>query len=1443
MAAAVEHKFPHSQYLGSLQNYINFKKSSGIDPNLNLDFNEFLMFADVSDDFMRGDDKFVILILNPWKVKDAGNTLEVVPARQPELVVRKSAEPAPRNNGAAIKGMKYFNEKTLSGKSVSEISAEKLIVLDNYAFDVDELVKLANEELHNFYNNPYTKTMPAVRKEFSATARKKINEHPLLATYAKLLNPEEEDIQKQVPKVEEKQAEVKAKPVDAVPREQPMQPAKNEAIVYKNSVTFFYDIPVAEIKVENLLVLDGYAFDFNHLIDRANADLSHFYINPHLSTPGKLVEFSDSAKAGLKSHSILGQMVALADVFRPKQNQQIANEKPQKQQQEVKREHIEPQKPVVGDQPAKKELLEVKDGYTNTKTFFFETPVENINKDDLLVLDNYAFSIDELISRAVANMSDFYINPHLPGVEFSAKAKLIIKNHILLSEFARNIKDQIKPAAQEVEKEKNKEVKRDNLAPAPVEAAVVKPVIAEPIYINKATFLYADPIQKIKAENLFVLDKYAFDVEELASWVEIDKSRFYKNPHTNLDFSEAAKELLRKHPVLKELAPDKDKLQNKPVEQQPKIVAPKVDNAQANAQANANARQPEHKEVVHEEKKHYLNTVTFMGTPVKDISPADLIVLDQYAFNVIELLQFATDRGSFKYNPEIQDRRGKFTGPARQILAEHPLFAEIEQHHDHHHHHHAHHHALDAQEDNNDNDQANNIIPGGGGDDRRPVEIRLPVDLLQGLRHQRNGIGRIDNARQLQEFFMAALAAGGDHLGQVLPEVDEEEVDDDKVEAKKSYENKVTFLYQKPIAEIEKEKLVILDNYAFDVDELKEYAEIDVQNLTVNPHINDLKNHSRPFSLHARRILARHPILGKYIAEKNEIENRVEMDEKTVLNIKSMVKELVAVGFEKSEDAVAKLYEQLTLLHEKDRKILYDYTIQVPIAGGDTYSRVKFSDLMGGDSDGQPCIIRVKVYLWQLVIDYFPLAILEEPKVHQHVVRLASSKGLALRTNPIAYIMMLQKEIDTLYSEFKKTYHYTNMQHLDLFFNLTMKLNQEIINRVKTGTKVYFNKMTQDILKESVAAIMQDSDEKSDMTDTLGHALNKVTFFARKPVSEIPSDRLLMLDGYAFDVSELARVAEEDINKLYINPYIESKIVGDEKAIRSPNAPVFEFTENVKQQFADIPELVKYVVLYKNTRAAQLKACLEKTAIDLYVKFSTVSPATAVFLDKEDVQQFGDYQIQLRKTDGSVSYAKLNDLTAANTCYSQHRAMYMLQFLFDLGLNKSQINKALNSGKALGLEVDKVLSSAHLNHGVMFNNPQAEGGADQSYILIKMLRIIQNSQQSKEIKKSEVVSSYLKWLDELITIQMTQTMSSNSIYHTLTKINNLASTFGEMLTQPEPKAKPKLAVVGAEQRLFAAPKKAELPEPKKEDPKKDPKKDDDGNDKKPVNASPAALNL
>jgi hypothetical protein len=85
--------------------------------------------------------------------------------------------------------------------------------------------------------------------------------------------------------------------------------------------------------------------------------------------------------------------------------------------------------------------------YHNHRTFVNLENSLSISKDDLIVLDGYAFSITELCENANANLKDFYRNPHIiqagENTSFSENAIKQLRMHPILSQYAKVLDEKL----------------------------------------------------------------------------------------------------------------------------------------------------------------------------------------------------------------------------------------------------------------------------------------------------------------------------------------------------------------------------------------------------------------------------------------------------------------------------------------------------------------------------------------------------------------------------------------------------------------------------------------------------------------------------------------------------------------------------------------------------------------------------------------------------------------------------------------------------------------------------------------------------------------------------------------------------------------------------------------------------------------------------------------
>ena len=232
--------------------------------------------------------------------------------------------------------------------------------------------------------------------------------------------------------------------------------------------------------------------------------------------------------------------------------------------------------------------------------------------------------------------------------------------------------------------------------------------------------------------------------------------------------------------------------------------------------------------------------------------------------------------------------------------------------------------------------------------------------------------------------------------------------------------NTETFTSLESVKDIPQENLLILDKYAFDVNELKEYAKQSLNKLYKNPHTNS------SFTPEAIATLHSHPILGQYCTQLDQrlAEQKREINNETVEKIIGMLLDINKVGIDGSEDPRMKFLEYKSTLTLQEQKNLEDYIIQIPVSklllssnvsGGEARGALmrgslkktqqdpeeaatrslRFSEALVGGSQAAPCVKTLQVFLWKFVLDIKPEAITQLPK---EVQAIASAEKYILPT-------------------------------------------------------------------------------------------------------------------------------------------------------------------------------------------------------------------------------------------------------------------------------------------------------------------------------------------------------------------------------------------------------------------------------------------------------------
>jgi hypothetical protein len=200
------------------------------------------------------------------------------------------------------------------------------------------------------------------------------------------------------------------------------------------------------------------------------------------------------------------------------------------------------------------------------------------------------------------------------------------------------------------------------------------------------------------------------------------------------------------------------------------------------------------------------------------------------------------------------------------------------------------------------------------------------------------------------------------------------------------YKNTETFFYQALIADIPADKLVILDGYAFDSDELAAYAENHAEEFYKNPHILDRK-FNQEYSEAAKTVLRNHPTLNKFALalDKQLAEQKNYILPETVDAVITMLQTFHERGEEGSIEARAKFLEHKFSLTEEQQKRLDSFIIEVPTLNRDGVQRMNFQEAFTGGDDKDACILTVQVYLWQFVVTMRPESIALVPEAVKQI--------------------------------------------------------------------------------------------------------------------------------------------------------------------------------------------------------------------------------------------------------------------------------------------------------------------------------------------------------------------------------------------------------------------------------------------------------------------------
>ncbi len=194
-----------------------------------------------------------------------------------------------------------------------------------------------------------------------------------------------------------------------------------------------------------------------------------------------------------------------------------------------------------------------------------------------------------------------------------------------------------------------------------------------------------------------------------------------------------------------------------------------------------------------------------------------------------------------------------------------------------------------------------------------------------------------------------------------------------------AFHNEKTFLYLTDTQEIPADKLIKLDGYAFDVDELVENAQQNLIKFYQNPHVTSVTDNNR-FSPAAIDLLRTHSMLSQYAQSLDEMlaAQAAKISKETVDAVLVFLQEIEQPNVVDNETSRAKFYEYYLTLNDDDKENLNAYVISMHLVGGGVQA-LKFDAALAGGSEASQCIIITRLYLWQFVIDFRPAEITKIP--------------------------------------------------------------------------------------------------------------------------------------------------------------------------------------------------------------------------------------------------------------------------------------------------------------------------------------------------------------------------------------------------------------------------------------------------------------------------------
>ncbi len=198
------------------------------------------------------------------------------------------------------------------------------------------------------------------------------------------------------------------------------------------------------------------------------------------------------------------------------------------------------------------------------------------------------------------------------------------------------------------------------------------------------------------------------------------------------------------------------------------------------------------------------------------------------------------------------------------------------------------------------------------------------------------------------------------------------------------YHNADTFIDFTPIAELPPERLIVLDGYAFDINDLVTHGSgSQLQKIYTNPYLEHGAQQNE-FSEEAKSILRAHPLLGQYAREFDEL-LRVQsglIRVATVDEVLRMAQSFARTGTDGSEDALAAFRIFQSTLSTQEKSNLDGYIVSLPFEGGGSQN-MRFEDILK-----HSCIQAQQMFLWQFIVQLRPEASLLIPETVQQIAQI-----------------------------------------------------------------------------------------------------------------------------------------------------------------------------------------------------------------------------------------------------------------------------------------------------------------------------------------------------------------------------------------------------------------------------------------------------------------------